>query len=64
LRRASTIFGATFEVERKKARLVELEEATAREGLWDSPEKAESLLKERKALETILARWTDVAKSL
>lgn len=64
MQRASTIFGATFEVERKKARLVELEEATAREGLWDSPEKAESLLKERKALETILAKWADIAKSL
>ena len=64
MRRASTNFGATFEVERKIARLAELEEATAKEGLWDSPEKAESLLKERKALETILARWTDIAKSL
>ncbi|HBX42612.1 MAG TPA: peptide chain release factor 2 [Deltaproteobacteria bacterium] len=64
LHRASTIFGATFEVERKKARLAELEEATAKEGLWDSPEKAESLLKERKALETILAKWADIAKSL
>jgi peptide chain release factor 2 len=64
LQRASTIFGATFEVERKKARLAELEEATAKEGLWDSPEKAESLLKERKALETILAKWADIAKSL
>ncbi len=58
------IFGATFEVERKKARQAELEEATAKEGLWDSPEKAESLLKERKALETILARWADIEKSL
>lgn len=64
MHRASTIFGATFEVERKKARLAELEEATAKEGLWDSPEKAESLLKERKALETILAKWADIAKSL
>ncbi len=64
MQRDSTIFGATFEVERKKARLAELEEATAKEGLWDSPEKAESLLKERKALETILAKWADIAKSL
>ncbi len=64
MQRDSTIFGATFEVERKKARLAELEEATAKEGLWDSPEKAESLLKERKGLETILAKWADIAKSL
>ncbi|NNF83949.1 MAG: peptide chain release factor 2, partial [Deltaproteobacteria bacterium] len=64
LRHVSTIFGAIFEVERKNARLIELEEATAKEGLWDSPEKAESLLKERKALETVLAKWADMAKSL
>jgi peptide chain release factor 2 len=32
--------------------------------LWDSPEKAESLLKERKGLETILAKWTDLEKAL
>jgi peptide chain release factor 2 len=32
--------------------------------LWDSPEKAESLLKERKALETVLTKWADIAKSL
>ena len=61
---ASTIFGAIFEVDRKQARLAELEAATAKQGLWDSPEKAESLLKERKALETVLAKWDDIAKSL
>ncbi len=64
MNRASTIFGATFEVEHKKARLAELEEATAKEGLWDFPEKAEALLKERKALETVLAKWADIARSL
>ncbi len=61
---ASTIFEAIFEVERKRSRLAEIEAATAKEGLWDSPETAESLLKERKALETVLAKWTDIAKSL
>ncbi|TFG61417.1 MAG: PCRF domain-containing protein, partial [Deltaproteobacteria bacterium] len=64
LSHVSTIFGATFEVERKNARLIELEAETAKEGLWDSPEKAESLLKERKALETVLAKWGDISKSL
>ncbi len=61
---ASVIYGATFEVERKKARLAELEVAAAMEGFWDSPERAESLLKERKGLETILAKWNDAEKSL
>jgi peptide chain release factor 2 len=32
--------------------------------LWDSPEKAESLLKERKVLETVLVKWAGIAKSL
>jgi len=64
LSRASMISGATFEVDRKKARLTELEEAAAKEGFWDSPEKAESFLKERKPLETFLAKWTDIAKTL
>ncbi len=32
--------------------------------MWDSPEKAESLLKESKALETVLTKWADIAKSL
>ena len=32
--------------------------------MWDSPEKAESLLKEQKALETVLTKWADIAKSL
>ncbi|HJX73166.1 MAG TPA: peptide chain release factor 2 [Candidatus Deferrimicrobiaceae bacterium] len=61
---ASTISGATFEVDRKRARLNELEEAAAREGFWDSPEKAESFLKERKVLETFLAKWTEIANTL
>ena len=61
---ASTISGATFEVDAKRARLNELEETAAREGFWDSPEKAESLLKERKVLEIFLAKWTEIAKAL
>lgn len=32
--------------------------------MWDSPDKAESLLKERKGLETTLSKWTDLVKSL
>jgi peptide chain release factor 2 len=56
--------GATFEVEAKKARLVELEAAAAREGFWDAPESAEGLLKERKALETILSKWSGLVKGL
>ncbi|MGE5699953.1 MAG: peptide chain release factor 2 [Deltaproteobacteria bacterium] len=53
-----------FEVERKKSRLAELETAVAREGFWDAPETAEALLKERKALETFLSKWTGLEESL
>lgn len=52
--------GATFEVDRKQSRLSAVEAAVAQEGVWDSPEKAEALLKERKSLETFLSRWADI----
>ena len=64
MRRAAARSGATFEVERKKSRLAELETAVAREGFWDAPETAEALLKERKALETFLSKWTGLEESL
>jgi peptide chain release factor 2 len=51
-------------VERKKARLAELEADAAREGFWDSPENAEALLKERKVLETFLSKWAGLETSL
>jgi peptide chain release factor 2 len=54
----------TFEVDRKKSRLAELETAASREGFWDSPENAEALLKERKVLETLLSKWTGLERSL
>ncbi|HZW36499.1 MAG TPA: peptide chain release factor 2, partial [Candidatus Deferrimicrobiaceae bacterium] len=54
----------TFEVDRKKSRLAELEAAASREGFWDSPESAEALLKERKGLETFLSKWSGLEESL
>lgn len=56
--------GAIFEVDRRKARLTELEAAVAREGFWDFPENAEPVLKERKSLETFLSRWSGLEKML
>jgi peptide chain release factor 2 len=64
LNRAAARSGVTFEVERKKSRLVELEAAVSKEGFWDSPENAEALLKERKALETFLSKWHGLENSL
>ncbi|MBF8258186.1 MAG: prfB [Actinobacteria bacterium] len=62
--RAARRSGAIFEVEGKKSRLAELETAASREGFWDSPESAEALLKERKALETLLSKWSGLEKSI
>ena len=64
MRRVSRRFGATFEVDAKTARLKELETEAAREGLWDVPDAAERLLRERKAIETLLARWAALSASL
>lgn len=61
-RPAATPSGAIFEVDRRKARLAELDAATAREGFWDSPESAEPVLRERKAIETFLTRWEALEK--
>ena len=41
-----------------------MEAAVSREGFWDSPEKAEPLLKERKILETFLARWSGIERGI
>ncbi|GAB4367767.1 MAG: peptide chain release factor 2 [Deltaproteobacteria bacterium] len=41
-----------------------MEAIVAREGFWDSPEKAEPVLKERKSLETFLARWSEIETGL
>jgi peptide chain release factor 2 len=62
--RAAARSGATFEVERKRTRLAELEAAASREGFWDSPESAEALLKERKSLEVALSKWSALEGSL
>jgi len=53
-------FGVTFEVEQKRSRLSSLEAAVAQEGFWDSAEKPEPVLKERKSLETFLSRWMEI----
>ena len=64
MNRAAARSGATFEVERKHARLAELEASASREGFWDTPESAEALLKERKVLETFLTKWSGLETSL
>ncbi|MGE5248077.1 MAG: peptide chain release factor 2 [Verrucomicrobiota bacterium] len=53
-----------LEVDAKAARLKELEAEAAREGFWDIPGAAEPLLRERKAIETLLGRWAALSASL
>ncbi|HPC74485.1 MAG TPA: PCRF domain-containing protein, partial [Syntrophales bacterium] len=50
-------FEAIFEIENRRKRLGELEKVTARQDLWDQPEKARELLKEKNRLEATLARF-------
>ncbi|MBP2674299.1 MAG: prfB [Deltaproteobacteria bacterium] len=64
MRRVFRRCGATFDVDGKAARLKELETEVAREGFWDSPEAAERLLRERKGIETLLARWDSLSASI
>ncbi|HRT61302.1 MAG TPA: peptide chain release factor 2 [Syntrophales bacterium] len=46
-----------LEIENRRKRLGELEKVTARQDLWDQPEKARELLKEKNRLEATLARF-------
>ena len=64
MRRVSRRSGAIFEVDARESRLKELEAVVARDGFWDSPENAEGVLRERKAIETLLSRWSALASSL
>ncbi len=57
-------FEVIFDVDRKLARLSELESFAARDGFWDSPEKAEPILKERKSIETFLQKWVALGAAL
>jgi peptide chain release factor 2 len=57
-------FGATFEVERRRSRLAQIEREAGGAGFWDSPEKAEPLLRERKALETFLSGWSEIESGI
>ncbi len=56
--------GAIFEVDSKRNRLAAIEAEAAREGFWDLPETANTVLKERKGLETLLSDWDRMEKSI
>jgi peptide chain release factor 2 len=64
LKCAHARFGVIFDVDQKLARQAELEAIAARDGFWDSPEKAEPILKERKSIETFLEKWNSLESSL
>ncbi|MBP2689845.1 MAG: hypothetical protein H6Q83_2032, partial [Deltaproteobacteria bacterium] len=64
MKRGFTRSGAIFEVDAKQARLTELTAEVERDGFWDTPEGTERVLRERKAVETFLGRWSSLASSL
>jgi len=53
----SNSYGSIFDIEGGKERLAELEKAISEENLWNDPEKAKILLKERSFLETRVENW-------
>ena len=63
-RRVSRPCEVIFEVDSKTERLKELEADAAREGLWDSPDSAERLFRERKNIETLLGKWSALSSSI
>lgn len=51
---SSMRFGSIFDIDRKLSRLAELDEQSASPEFWESPEKAQVLLKERTALQELI----------
>ncbi len=51
-----------FEIDNRRKRLEELEASTARQDLWEQPEKARELLKEKTRLETTLERFAQLER--
>jgi peptide chain release factor 2 len=62
--RASTRFGGIFDFEGRRHRLEELEIELAEPGVWNDPDRAQALGKERSALEQVVATLTRVDKGL
>lgn len=52
--------GGVFDVERKSLRLTEISSLETQSGFWDDPEKAQSIQKEKKSIESILAQVSQV----
>ena len=48
-------FGGTFDFDTKKERLTEVELELGDASVWDSPERAQALGRERAALESVVA---------
>jgi peptide chain release factor 2 len=61
---ALTDYGGVFDVAKLTARQKELLEGSAKPGLWDNPEAAQSLLKEQDRIREQLAGYQQLCKSL
>ena len=57
-------YGGTFDCAAKEARLVELERELQAPNIWDDPERAQALGRERAALERVVNRLKDLASGV
>jgi peptide chain release factor 2 len=55
-----TGYEAIFDLDDKRAELGRLEERICRPDFWNQPKEAQSLLKERSALQRVVERWTAI----
>jgi peptide chain release factor 2 len=55
-------FEVIFEIENRQKRLGELEKVTSKQDLWDQPEKARELLKEKNRLEATIERFAGLER--
>ncbi|MFQ5892928.1 MAG: PCRF domain-containing protein, partial [Nitrospinota bacterium] len=56
--------GGAFDLEGKRARLGELDEALAKPDLWDDAERAQSLARERAQVSEVVGYWAGLAREV
>ncbi|MEE8219376.1 MAG: peptide chain release factor 2 [bacterium] len=64
LREKVKTFGGVFDLDAKRARLAELDKAIARPDLWDDPERAQRLTRERAHVSDLVSSWDELAREV
>ncbi len=58
----STTFGSTFDADKLRAQLTEIEKQAADPSLWSNPQKSQQVMREKKRLEHVLATESDLVR--